>query len=157
MGKSLKLITVKPRYIATTFFAHTLCEQKLHLSRYLELPLQIAVNKQWILWNQLIPYALLVVKLLIPTGLAIMFSLQSVLLSISFNLWNLVYQVWGPVNCEDKKFVTHFGEWNFLILTACNCNTFYYVFVSDILCFELVSGTCSCVEGIGSAVNVSSW
>ena len=157
MGKSLKLITVKPRYIATPFIAHTLCEQKLHLSRYLDLPLHIAVNKQWILWTHLILYVLMVNKLLFPSGISYVITTHSSLFSKSFDLWNFGYQFRWSANYENKKFVTHSGKWNFLILTACYFNKFYYVFVSDILCFELVSGTCSCVEGIRSAVNGSSW
>ena len=99
----------------------------------------------------------MVVKLLFPTGLVKIVSAHTMLYSISFYLCSLLYQGRGSENCENKKFMTHSGEWNFLILTACNCNKCYYVSVSDILCFELVSGTCSCVEGIGSAVNGSSW
>jgi len=45
-----------------------LCEQKLHLSRYLDLPLQIAVNKQWILCTHLISYASPLSKLIFRSG-----------------------------------------------------------------------------------------
>ena len=42
------LITVKHWYNVTTFNAQKLYEQKLYLSRYFDLPLQSAVNKEWI-------------------------------------------------------------------------------------------------------------
>ena len=128
MKKLLKLITVKPRYIATPFIAHTLCEQKLHLSRYLDLPLQIAVNKQWILWIHLILYTSLLNNVVCPSGLANMVIGHPMLSSKTSCLCIRKYQGRGPENCENKKFVTHSGVWNFLILTACNYFFFFIFF-----------------------------
>jgi len=70
--------------------------------------LKIVVNKQWILFTNLIRYACKVIKLIFPSELPKYTTTQSKLFSKPLRVCKCAYRGRGPENCKNTKFVTHY-------------------------------------------------
>jgi hypothetical protein len=117
--KIIKFNSFKPQYIATYLFSIQLYEQKWNLSRYIDLPPQIAMNKQWIWWTYVkkrrSDFTVLTPKTGSPNVVcAHLNGFNSVISECK-----LKYQVRLPANCENIIFLTHIFQWNFLNVSVC--------------------------------------
>jgi hypothetical protein len=118
LEKLLKLITVKHLHNATSIFhAHNFAKSNSILYFISIYCLKIAVNKLSVLLNHLITCTSVVKMLLFPSGLEIKDSGQSRLFSTSLELCNKRYQVRGPENSNNTKYMTHFWGKEFRCFT----------------------------------------